>query len=98
MKRCGLLTLAAGAAFSTVAMAQDMVYVPQISAHHMVSPVGFPGHNTGYGQRDILPIYDTLTGGGFYLGNCAHSIDDVGFANGPWSRGNMPQLITQMTY
>ena len=60
MKRCGFLTLAAGAAFSTVAMGQDMVYVPQISAHHAVSPVGFPGHNTGYGQRDILPIYGTI--------------------------------------
>ena len=99
MKKCVLLALIAGAALSGTAVAQDLVYVPEITARHRVSPVGYPGRNPGgYEQRDILPVYDTLTGGGYYLGNCAHMIDDVGFANGPWARGTMPQLVTELTY
>ena len=99
MKKCALLALMAGAAWSGTAVAQDLVYVPEISARHRVSPVGYPGRSPGgYEQRDILPVYDTLTGGGYYLASCAHMLDDVGFANGPWSRGTMPQLVTELTY
>jgi hypothetical protein len=98
MRTCKFLALAAIAAFNTVATGQDLVHVPRINAYHAVSPVGFPARPSGYDQRDIQPVYDTLGGGFFYLGNCAHSIDDVGFANGPWEGGNEPQLITQLTY
>jgi hypothetical protein len=99
MKKCFALAVLAGTAMTTVALAQqqDVYYVDEVTHEVRTSPVGFPGAG-GYESRDILPVYDNIVGGGFFLGNCTNSLDDVGFANGPWTRPGPNHTITELTY
>jgi len=100
MNRCLLLALAAGCAVATPALAQEVGTLP-FGGEVRVDPVGYPAPG-GYNNR-IVAVYDNVTNvfgngtGGNFLGTCEQTMDDCGFANGPWN-GVTGRLITEITW